>query len=110
MKVKAKLTRITALSFLLMALILTAVRLPAQESRKVLSNPAPVYPEIARKLLLTGVVKVEIVIAPDGKIKSTTVVGGHPLLVKAVEDTLKNWKYAPASSETSAQLEFSFHP
>jgi TonB family protein len=110
MKVKAKLTRIAALTFLAMALILTAVKLPAQESRKVLSNPAPVYPEIARKLLLTGVVKVQVVIAPDGKIKSTNVVGGHPVLVKAVEDTLKNWKYAPASSETSTQLEFNFHP
>jgi TonB family protein len=110
MKVKAKLTRIAGLTFLAMALILTAVKLPAQESRKVLSNPAPVYPEIARKLLLTGVVKVQIVIAPDGKIKSTNVIGGHPVLVKAVEDTLKNWKYAPASSETSTQLEFNFHP
>jgi len=110
MEVKAKLTRIAALTFLTMALILTAVKLPAQESRKVLSNPAPVYPEIARKLLLTGVVKVQIVIAPDGKIKSTNVVGGHPVLVKAVEDALKISMYAPASSETSTQLEFYFHP
>jgi TonB family protein len=110
MKVKTKLTRIASLTFLAMALILTAVNLPAQESRKVLSNPAPVYPEIAKKLLLTGVVKVQIVIAPDGKIKSTKVVGGHPLLVKAVEDALKDWKYAPASSETTTQLEFNFHP
>jgi len=109
-EVKAKLTRIAAHTFLAMALILTAVNLPAQESRKVLSNPAPAYPEIARKLLLTGVVKVQIVIAPDGKIKSTQVIGGHPLLVKAVEDALKGWKYAPASTETSTQLEFNFHP
>jgi TonB family protein len=110
MVVKAKLTGIAALTFLAMSLILTAVKLPAQESRKVLSNPAPVYPEIARKLLLTGVVKVQVVIAPDGKIKSTNVVGGHPVLVKAVEDALKSWKYAPASSETTTQLEFNFHP
>ncbi len=110
MVVKAKLTGIAALTFLAMSLIPTAVKLPAQESRKVLSNPAPVYPEIARKLLLTGVVKVQVVIAPDGKIKSTNVVGGHPVLVKAVEDALKNWKYAPASSETTTQLEFNFHP
>ena len=38
------------------------------------------------------------------------VIGGHPLLVNAVQDTLKNWKYAAASSETTVSLEFSFHP
>lgn len=108
--VKTKLIGIASRTFLSMALTLTAANLSAQESRKVLSNPAPVYPEIARKLLLTGLVKVQIVIAPDGKIKSTQVIGGHPLLVKAVEDALKGWKYAPASTETSTQLEFNFHP
>ena len=106
----AKLARITALASLAMALFLTAVNLPAQETRKVISNPAPRYPELAKNLHVSGVVKVQIVIAPDGKIISTKVLGGHPLLVSSVEETLKNWKYAPASSETTTQLEFNFHP
>ena len=93
-----------------MALLLAAVNLPAQETRKVLSNPVPVYPEMAKRLRLTGVVKVQVVIAPNGLIKETKVLGGHPVLVNAVEETLKNWKYAPASAETTTQLEFSFHP
>jgi hypothetical protein len=38
------------------------------------------------------------------------VIGGDPVLVNAVEDTLKNWKYAPASSETTAILVFNFRP
>jgi hypothetical protein len=50
------------------------------------------------------------VIAPDGRVKETKIIGGHPLLVNTVEETLKNWKYAPASAETTAQLEFNFHP
>jgi len=53
---------------------------------------------------------VQVVIATDGQIKSTKVIGGHPLLVNAVEDTLKKWKYAPSSAETAALLEFNFHP
>jgi len=48
--------------------------------------------------------------SPNGQIKQTKVLGGHPVLVTAVEETLKNWKYAPASAETTTQLEFSFHP
>lgn len=106
----AKLARITALASLAITLFLTAVNLPAQETRKAISNPAPRYPELAKTLHLSGVVKVQIVIAPDGKITSTKVLGGHPLLVSSVEETLKTWKYAPASAETTTQLEFNFHP
>ncbi|MGB2664820.1 MAG: energy transducer TonB, partial [Candidatus Acidiferrum sp.] len=107
---KLKLTRIAACSFLAMALTLSAVNMPAQEGRKVISNPAPDYPEMAKQFHITGVVKVQVVIAPDGHIKSTNVIGCNPVLTSAVEETLKNWKYAPASGETTAILEFSFHP
>jgi TonB family protein len=84
--------------------------LRAQEARKLLNSPTPTYPETARQFRLSGVVKVQVVIAPDGQIKEVKVLGGHPVLVNAVEDTLKNWKYAPASSETTAILVFNFHP
>jgi TonB family protein len=101
---------IAARTFLVILLLLAAVNLRGQEGRKAISNPTPPYPDIARKMHLSGVVKVQIVIGTDGKIKETKVIGGHPLLVSAVEDTLKNWKYAPASAETAALLEFNFHP
>jgi TonB family protein len=88
---------------------LAASSLPAQENRKVISNPTPVYPELARKVHLTGTVKVQVVIGADGKIRDVKVIGGHPLLVDAVQDTLKNWKYAAASGETTTLLQFNFH-
>ncbi len=106
----ARMKGIPACTFLAMLLFLAAVSLPAQEGRKLISNPTPPYPDIAKKMHLSGVVKVQVVIAPDGQIKSTKVIGGHPLLVTAVEDTLKKWKYAPSSTETAALLEFNFHP
>ena len=97
-------------ALLAMTLSLGVANSQAQESRKALSNPAPTYPEVAKKLRLVGTVKVQVVIGADGRIKETNVIGGHPILVNAVEDTLKNWKYAPASGETTTQLEFNFHP
>jgi TonB family protein len=105
-----KLKTAVACSLVAMALILTAVNLPAQDNRKALSNPEPPYPEVARRLRLSGVVKVQVTIAPDGKIKETKILGGHPIFVNSVEQTLKEWKYAPAASETTTQLEFSFRP
>jgi TonB family protein len=79
-----------------------------QQPRKVLSNPTPVYPELAKKMHLSGSVKVTVTIGPDGKIKETEFHGGHPVLVDSVEAALKNWRYAPASSETTQLIEFKF--
>jgi TonB family protein len=110
MKRERKDRRILGSALLAMALGLGVANSQAQESRKAVSKPVPPYPEVARKLHLSGVVKVQVVIGTDGRIKETNVIGGHPLLVNAVEETLKNWKYAPASGETTTQLEFNFHP
>jgi len=92
-------TRQRAAKILLaLALRLAGTSVHAQENRKALNNPTPTYPETARQFRLTGVVKVQIVIAPDGQIKD-------------VKDlALKNWKYAPAGSETTATPAFNFHP
>jgi TonB family protein len=80
----------------------------AADARKPVANPNPEYPEIAKRMNISGTVKVEIVIAADGSIKSATVLGGHPLLADAVQKALKKWKYAPAASETTMLLDFKF--
>jgi TonB family protein len=102
--------RILGSALLTMALGLGVANLQAQESRKALSNPVPVYPEVAKRMRLTGTVKVQIVIGADGRIKEKNFIGGHPVLVSSVEETLKDWKYAPARGETTTQLQFNFHP
>jgi len=87
-----------------------AITASAQEGRKLIEQPAPAYPEIARRARLSGTVKVEVLIAPDGKVKDVKVIGGHPLFVDATIEALKKWKYAPSSAEATAALEFNFHP
>jgi TonB family protein len=102
--------RILGGALLAMTLGLGVGNLQAQEGRKALSNPAPSYPEVAKRLRLVGTVKVQIVIGVDGRIKEKSFIGGHPVLVNSVEEALKNWKYAPGNGETTTQLEFVFHP
>jgi len=82
--------------------------LAAADTRKPVVNPDPEYPEIARRMNISGIVRVELVIAPDGTIKSAKVLGGHPVLADAVQKALKKWKYAPAAADTTMQLEFKF--
>jgi protein TonB len=79
-------------------------------SRKVKSKVSPVYPDIARRMSISGVVKVVVVVAPNGAVKSTKVVGGHPILVNAAMDALKKWKFEPSSEESTGTVEFKFQP
>jgi protein TonB len=87
-----------------------ATNASGQEARKAISKPTPRYPEIAKHMNLVGTVKVEIVIGSDGKVKNTTVIGGHPILIGATLDALKEWKYEPATIETFVTLTFDFRP
>jgi TonB family protein len=79
-----------------------------ESKRKVKSKAAPIYPELAKRMNVTGKVKIEVVIAPDGHVKTTSVVGGHPLLVQACQDAVKEWKFVPAPEETTQVVEFDF--
>ena len=87
---------------------------PAQSAseegkRKVKTKVAPSYPELARRMNVTGRVKIEVVITPDGKVKSTHALGGHPLLVQACVDAVKEWKFVAAPEETTQVMECEFN-
>ena len=68
----------------------------------------PTYPEIARRMAITGKVKLALVIAANGTVKDAKVIGGHPILVNAAMEAVKKWKYEPATNESSGTVEISF--
>lgn len=76
--------------------------------RKVKTRVAPAYPELAKRMNVAGKAKVEVVITPDGKVKSTRAVGGHPLLVQACVDAVKEWRFVAAPEETMQVVECEF--
>jgi TonB family protein len=59
---------------------------------------------------ITGTVRLAVVVAPNGVVKSTRAVGGHPILVNAALDAMKKWKFEPAPIESSGIVEFKFQP
>ena len=79
-------------------------------SRKPKTKVAPVYPEVARRMGVSGMVKLSVVVAPNGTVKSSKVVGGHPVLVNAAMDAMKQWKFESAPTESSGTVEFKFQP
>jgi TonB family protein len=78
--------------------------------RKVKYRVEPQYPELARKLGLSGLVRIDLVVAANGNVKDTKVIGGHPILVNAAVDAVKKWKFESASSESIKAVEFKFQP
>jgi protein TonB len=57
------------------------------------TNPA--YPPLARQARIQGTVKLEGVIGKDGTVQELKVVSGHPLLIQAALDAVRNWRYRP---------------
>lgn len=78
--------------------------------RRAKTKVAPNYPELARKMNITGTVKVEVVVAPNGTVKEARVVGGHPVLANAALDAVKKWRFEPASVESTGVIDFKFEP
>ena len=81
-----------------------------QIARKLKNKVSPVYPELARRMNIVGVVKVQITVEKNGAIKNTKLVGGHPILAGAAMDAVKKWRYEAGSEETTGVVEFHFDP
>jgi TonB family protein len=81
-----------------------------ETTRKIVSKVVPVYPELADKMQIRGIVRVEALVAPNGKVKFTQVIGGSPLLAKVAVDAIEKWKWGPAPQETKELIELNFHP
>lgn len=78
--------------------------------RKIISKTSPTYPETARRMHLSGSVKILVTVGPDGSVKSIQAMGGNPLLIQAAEDALYKWKFATASAESKELIELHFDP
>ena len=62
---------------------------------RLLLKVSPVYPPLARQTRVQGIVSIDAVIDTEGNVVEMSVVSGHPLLISAALDAVKNWKYEP---------------
>lgn len=82
----------------------------AEINRKAKVKVAPVYPELARRMSLTGVVKILVTVSANGSVKDAKVIGGHPLLANAALDAVKKWRFEGGPQESTGIVEFRFDP
>lgn len=98
----------SALSLVLGVFLLVPVLGYGEDARKVKSSAPPEYPELARKMNIRGIARVEATITPEGTVKSVKELGGNPVLVDALVRAVKKWKYEPADRTSVIEVKFDF--
>jgi TonB family protein len=78
--------------------------------RKVLKKAPVGYPAILKSKGIGGVVRLRVIVKPDGTVKDTEVVGGNPILAESAQKSVSQWKFAPGSSETIMEVSVVFDP
>ena len=84
-----------------------------EQSKKLLSMARPQYPPLARQARIQGTVRFSAVIDREGRVSNLTLVSGHPLLVPAAEEAVKQWTYEPTvrngePAEVVTQIDVNF--
>lgn len=77
-------------------------------SRKLKTSIEPEYPELARKMRITGTVRISAIVAPDGHVRETKVLGGSPLLSVEAENAVKKCRFEDGPKETVEIIEINF--
>ncbi len=104
--------RIAVALFVLVPTLMLVPRVASAQDggRKVVSRVVPKYPSLARTMNLQGVVRADVLVAPNGSVKLVEVKGGHPLLAQAAQTALREWKWEPAPRETHESVEIRVSP
>jgi protein TonB len=64
---------------------------------KLIHQVTPPYPPLARQAGISGTVVLQAIIGRDGCIRDLQVLSGHPLLVPAAVDAVRQWLYQPTT-------------
>lgn len=79
-----------------------------QPARKIKTKVDPLYPELARRLNLQGVVRVQVTVSADGSVKEVKEMGGNPVLLDALVHAVKKWKFEAADKDSTVEVKFEF--
>jgi protein TonB len=67
----------------------------AVQAARIVRRVVPIYPPLARTARISGVVRLQAIIAADGTIAELNVISGRPMLIAAAVDAVKQWRYRP---------------
>lgn len=78
------------------------------DQRKITKRMAATYPELAKRMGVSGAVKLEVTVAANGKVKDVRVLGGHPVLANSATQMAQGWMFEPGV-ETTEHITVNFN-
>ena len=93
---------------MLTLLLLLPIAAHAGGDRAVKTRVAPAYPELAKRMKITGAVKLEATVDADGKVTAVKTVEGNRMLSQAAEDAVHKWKFAPGDGVETVPVTVNF--
>jgi len=87
-----------------------ATSLPAHafDDRPVKQRVAPTYPELAKRMRISGIVRISATVTAEGAVSATKTVSGNHMLSGAAEEAVRRWKFVPASAESTVEVDVNF--
>ena len=65
------------------------------QQANLITKVDPIYPPLAMQARISGEVRFTVIIGKDGNLLNIQLVSGHPLLVAAAQDAVKQYVYRP---------------
>ena len=92
-----------------LALVL-ALAMPARaaDERAIKSRVSPAYPEIAKRMRITGVVRLAVIVDPEGKVTDVKAVSGNGILSVAAEEAVRKWRFEPGAGVSTVDVSLNF--
>jgi len=90
------------------AIVALALPVRAGDTRAVKSRVAPLYPEIAKRMRISGEVQLQATVDAQGKVKDVKPVSGNHMLEAAAADAVRQWKFVPGDGDSVVTVTINF--
>ncbi|MGA3010051.1 MAG: energy transducer TonB [Terracidiphilus sp.] len=87
-------------SAVLALMIASAMPASAADARAVKSRIPPAYPEIAKRMRITGMVRLTVTVDAEGKVTDVKPLSGNTMLSTAAAEAVRRWRFEPGNEST----------
>ena len=90
--------------------LMVALAIPASaaDSRTVKSKTSPIYLEIAKRMRITGEVKLSVTVDAEGKVTDVQPISGNHTLSEAASEAVRKWRFEPGAGVSTVEVSVNF--